>query len=312
VVAGSGSWGVRKLGARLLLAAVLSAVPVTPAAGASVSSPQRNPYAGLGTWLDIYATAAWSHPKREVQAMSRVGVRTLYLQTGNYGQRADLVRPQALGHFLRAAHGAGLRVIAWYLPSFAHPARDARRALAAIRFRSARGERFDGFALDIEASLVRSVPVRNRRLLRLSARLRRAAGPGYALGAIIPSPVGMRRHPAYCPHFPYRSLARFYDVFLPMAYSTDAGVRGSEATRAYNATDVAVIRARTGKPHVPIHLIGGIAGTMGAGEATGFMRAVADCAPLGYSLYEFPLTSRADWKALATPPAAEAGAEPCT
>ena len=35
-----------------------------------------------------------------------------------------------------------------------------------------------------------------------------------------------------------------------------------------------------------------------------FMRAVADCSPLGYSLYEFPLTSRATWKALTTPLAA--------
>jgi hypothetical protein len=290
---------------------VLAAVLVAPAAGASVSSQPSTPYAGLGTWLDIYATAAWAHPKREVTAMARDGVRTLYLQTGNYGQRVDLVHPRALGHFLHAAHAAGLRVVAWYLPSFLDPAQDARRALAAIRFRSATGERFDSFALDIEASLVKGVPLRSRRLLRLSARLRAAVGRRYPLGAIIPSPVGIRRHPAYWPRFPYRQLARFYDVFLPMAYSTDAGVRGSEATRAYNAADVAIIRTRTGKPHVPIHLIGGIAGTMGAGETAGFMRAVADCAPLGYSLYEFPITRRATWTALAAPPAAQAADKPC-
>ena len=122
--------------------------------------------------------------------MARVGVRTLYLQTGNYSQRADLVRPSALGRFVDAAHAAGLRVVAWYLPSFLYPAQDTRRALAAIRFRSPTGQRFDAFALDIEASLVRHVPLRNQRLLRLSAQLRAATGPGYALGAIIPSPVG--------------------------------------------------------------------------------------------------------------------------
>ena len=244
--------------------------------------------------------------------MAREGVRTLYLQTGNYGQRVDLVRPQALGRFLDAAHRAGLRVVAWYLPSFTNPAQDARRALAAIRFRSARGERFDSFALDIEASLARPVALRNQRLLRLSARLRAAVGPRYALGAIIPSPVGIRRHPAYWPRFPYRPLARFYDVFLPMAYATNAHVRGSRATFAYDAAGIAIIRARTGNPHVPIHLIGGIAGTMGAGETTGFMRAVAACAPLGYSLYEFPITSRANWTALTSPRAAAASDPACT
>lgn len=278
-----------------------------------MSSRAASPYAGLGTWLDIFATAVWANPEREVGDMARHGVRTLYLQTGNYSQRADLVRPRALGRFVDAAHADGMRVVAWYLPSFLSPAQDERRALAAIRFRSANGERFDGFALDIEASLVRGVPLRSRRLLTLSARLRAEAGPRYALGAIIPSPVGILRHPAYWPGFPYRSLARFYSVFLPMAYFTDAGVHGSKRTRAYLAADVADIRADTGDPDVPIHLIGGIAGTMGPEETAGFMRAVADCAPLGYSLYEFPITSRATWTALtAPPPVAAAGAPACT
>jgi hypothetical protein len=290
-----------RLGALLAAAAFLPAVLLAPETRASVPTRQPTAYAGLGTWLDIFATAAWADPKREVAAMARDGVRTLYLQTGNYSQPVDLLRRRALGRFVDAAHAAGLRVVAWYLPSFADPAQDTRRALAAIRFRSARGERFDSFALDIEASLVRPVRLRNQRLLRLSARLRAAAGRRYALGAIIPSPVGLRRHPAYWPRFPYRQLARFYDVFLPMAYFTDAHVHGTKSTRAYLASDIADIRTRTGDRHVPIHLIGGIAGSMGARETTGFMRAVADCGPLGYSLYEFPLTRRATWKALRGP-----------
>jgi hypothetical protein len=291
-----------RLGSRLLLVAVvLSALLVAPASGAP---PHRSAYAGLGTWLDIYATPSWTHPEQEVAAMARDGVRTLYLQTGNYEQSVDLVRPGKLGRFIDAAHAAGMQVVAWYLPSLLHPVQDTRAALAAIRFRSAKGERFDSFALDIEASLVHSVPLRSHRLLQLSNRLRRAVGRRYPLGAIIPSPVGIRRHPTYWPHFPYRELARTYDVFLPMAYATDAGIRGIRATRAYNAADIAIIRDRTGRPHVPIHLIGGLANAMGARETTGFMRAVADCGPLGYSLYAFSVTRQATWKALAVRPTA--------
>jgi hypothetical protein len=83
-----------------------------------------------------------------------------------------------------------------------------------------------------------------------------------------------------------------------MAYFTDAGVRGANAAFAYLAADVADIRDRTGNPRVPIHLIGGLAGAMGARETAGFMRAVDACDPLGYSLYEFPITSRDEWTAL--------------
>jgi hypothetical protein len=296
----------------LLVAAFLSAVLVVPATNASVPSRGAIPYAGLGTWLDIYATAAWADPRGAVQAMSRDGVRTLYLQTGNYSQRVDLLRRPALGRFVDAAHAAGLRVVGWYLPSFANPVQDRRRALAAIRFRSPRGEGFDSFALDIEASLVKPVWLRTQRLVRLSAQLRAAAGPRYALGAIIPGVVGMRKHPHYWPGFPYRQLARYYDAFLPMAYFTDAHVHGTARTRAYLAADVAGIRARTGKPDVAIHLIGGIASSMGAAETAGFMRAVADCAPVGYSLYEFPLTSRATWRALSRSPTAATWSTRCT
>jgi hypothetical protein len=293
------------VGVRVLIATVvLAAVLVVPGSGGAAGSSQHSAYAGLGTWLDIYATPSWANPQREVAAMAGDGVRTLYLQTGNYEQRADLVRPRALGRFIDAAHAAGMRVVAWYLPSFLYPAQDTRRALAAIRFRSARSEHFDSFALDIEASLVKSVPLRSSRLLQLSARLRAAVGHRYPLGAIIPSPVGIRRHPHYWPRFPYRQLARFYNVFLPMAYATDRHVRGISATRAYDAADIAIIRARTGKPHVPIHLIGGLANAMGVKEIAGFMRAVGDCAPLGYSLYAFSVTRQTTWKALAAPPAA--------
>ena len=152
--------------AGLVAAAVLLSVmlPAEPAGG-SASSRDLTPYAGLATWLDIYANkAAWREPGREVAAMARDGARTLFLQTGNYRQSVDVVRRRAQGRFLEAAHAAGLRVVAWYLPSFANLGRDERRALAAIRFQSPNGEQFDGFALDIEATVVRGIQARNRRL----------------------------------------------------------------------------------------------------------------------------------------------------
>ena len=61
---------------------------------------------------------------------------------------------------------------------------------------------------------------RSVRLLGLSSALRKAVGPDYPLGAIIPSPRGMQLRPDYWPRFPYEGLARTYDVFMPMGYFT--------------------------------------------------------------------------------------------
>jgi hypothetical protein len=283
--------------ARLVLAAVLLAALVVPAAGTSAPARDLSTYAGLGTWLDIFAgRSAWSRPERQVAAMRRDGVRTLYIETGNYKQTVDLMRQRALGRYIDDAHAAGIRVVAWYLPSFANLARDERRALAAIRFRSPSGQHFDSFALDIEATVVRGLPLRNRRLIQLSTRLRSAVGPGYALGAITPSPIGMS--PYYWPGIPYRTLTRYYDVFLPMAYSTMRGIRGSAATLGYLSATVRAIRTSARNPNTPIHLIGGLGKQMGSGETAGFMRAVNASRPLGYSLYALPVTHRAAWPAL--------------
>lgn len=300
---------VRPGSARLPLAAVLSVVLLAPAAGASVASQPHSPYAGLGTWLSIYAKKAWRDPEPQVAAMAADGVRTLYLETGNYKQQADLVRPWELGPFIDAAHAAGLRVVAWYLPSFASLRKDERRAVAAIRFRSATGQRFDAFALDIEATVVRAIPLRDRRLVRLSKRLRRDVGPRYPLGAITPSPIGMS--PSYWPGIPYRALSHLYGVFLPMAYSTDRDLHGRKATRAYLAATVAAIRTAAANPRLRIHLIGGISGSMGTRETAGFMQAVAECSPVGYSLYSFPTTRPAAWTALTAPPRRPAGPGSC-
>lgn len=271
------------------------------------SSAQARPasidaYRGLGTWVDIYDPQLFAVPETAVAAMAARGVRTLYLETGNYKQRTALVQPERLSRFVEAAHASGIEVVAWYLPSFKNVPRDLKRSLAAIEFETPTGQRFDSFALDIEASVVRSPTRRTSRLLDLSGQLRAAVGDAYPLGAIIPSPRGIELLPTYWPGFPYAWLAGVYDVILPMAYHTYR-VEGAAATRAYIERSIEIIRTDVGDPSVPIHVIGGIGDRTSKAEARGFMRAIAGCAPLGYSVYDFTVTSEATWKALQTPPA---------
>src|SRR5579864_4324860 len=231
----------------LTLVAVCLALPLSVSAGAAATPSPLEVYGGLGTWLDIFAARSWSRPAAVVASAGSHGVGTLYLQTSNFSQTSDIVRPIALGRFVEAAHAAGLKVVAWYLPGFLHPVLDVRRALAAIRFRSPHGQSFDGFALDIEASAVANVSLRNARLLALARQLRRAAPQPYPLGAIIPSPVGMRRHPHYWPGFPYAQLAGVFDAFLPMAYFSYYA-HTPAAAYSYARDVVLAIRAKTGRP----------------------------------------------------------------
>jgi hypothetical protein len=287
-------------GPALLLVIAIAGLGVvaSTSSGGAASTRHRSPFAGLGTWVDIYS-AEWADPEAAVTAMAGHHVRTLYLETGNYSHAAPVFRPKEAGRFIDAAHAAGLRVVAWYLPSFLSVKTAERHALAAIRFRSATGGRFDGFALDIEATNVKSLKLRDHRLLVVSARLRHAVPRRYPLGAITPSPV--RMSPSYWPEIPYHALTRYYKAFLPMAYTTLRGIRGRQKTAAYLSSTVSDIRAASGRASFPVHLIGGLTGSMRAKETAGFMQAVARTRPFGYSLYAFGQTTPAMWRALARP-----------
>jgi hypothetical protein len=274
------------------------AVPLSLSARAGGAPSALEVYGGLGSWLDIFAGRPWSHPTAVVASAKTHGVGTFYLQTSNFSQVSDFVRPAAAGRFVEAAHAAGLKVVAWYLPGFTNPSLDSRRALAAIRFRSAHGQRFDGFALDIEASSVANVSLRNARLLALAQLLRRTMPAPYPLGAIIPSPVGMRRHPHYWPRFPYSQLAGVFDAFLPMAYFSYYA-HTPAAAYSYTRDVVLAIRARTGHPDALIHVIGGSASVIPPAMLAGFLGAVSDCGAQGISLYAYPQTSAQDWTDLA-------------
>ena len=293
---------MRRIAATLLLALGIA----LGASAAASAAPNLDAYRGLGTWIDIYDGPHLYAPEATVAAASARGVRTIYLETGNFTQRSDVVRPRLLSRFIEAAHARGIAVVAWYLPGFRPGPRDLRRSLAAIRFRTAGGQAFDGFALDIEDGAVKPESRRNARLLNLSAGLRAAVGPEYALGAITPSPSGMADRPNYWQSFPYAELAGVYDVFLPMVYSTYHG-DGARVVRRDVTRSMAILRTATGRPDQPVHLIGGLGDGLSAVESRAFAERVAALQPMGWSVYDFSVTSPAAWAALrplGPPPAA--------
>ncbi len=278
----------------MALAGVSLGIAVAPAA----AKPSLKPYKGAGAWLDIYDGPTLRKPQAAIDKLAANGVKTLYLETANFKQAAnvDIVFPKETGQLIELAHARGIKVVAWYLPSFANVARDLRRTLAAINFTSPTGQRFDSFALDIESNIVNPLAKRNSAMLDLSRRIRAAVGRNYALGAIVPDLRGSNVPPALWPFFPYKEVAKIYDVFLPMAY-TSVRVEGRAGVYRYTRANIDFIRARAGKK-ARVHMIGGIANLLDAGEAKAVVQAARDSKALGASFYDLPLSGPEEFSAL--------------
>jgi hypothetical protein len=271
-------------------------------AGCAPSAAARadpTPYRGTGAWVDLYDPSVRARPFEAVERMYEEGIDTLYLETGNH----RLARWRLIGYpttaslLIDTAHSLGIRVVAWYLPGLRNRRLDRARSLAAIRFTTPGGGHFDSFALDIESTLIRPIGSRNRALLALSRSVRRAVGRSYPLGAIVPDERSTTRSPGLWPGFPYRSVAALYDVILPMSYSTYR-THGARAVHRYTWSNIALIRALSGRAPPPIHLIGGLANRLRRGEAAAAAHAARAAGAIGLSFYKFTLSGADEWRAL--------------
>jgi hypothetical protein len=283
---------VRRAAARRILAARALA-----AAKRKAASLRLVAYRGLASWVDIYDHKALAHPIATVHAMAARGVKTLFIETGNFHTPPAVNNAAALQVFIRECHAHHMRIVAWYLPNLKSGSVDFGRIKKAIAFKTASGQKFDGFALDIESSAVHSVAARNRGLLALTKRIRAYTGRVYPLGAIIPSPVGLAKKRGYWNVFPYATIAAYYDVCLPMGYYTYHG-HGAKAALADTLGNVRIIRAQKGLAKKPIHLIGGISDNSSASQVRAFVTGVRRAKCYGASLYGWAGTTAADWKAL--------------
>jgi len=266
-------------------------------------------YRQLGTWADVYDYApAFAGSSgvpylapASVDAMAAAGIRTLYIQASINSPRASgiLEAPDLLGAFLTRAHARGMQVVAWYLPTFSDIDADLQR-LRAIRDFRASGQGFDGLAVDIEATEgVADAARRNAALIELSQRLR--AETGTAIGAIVLPPVLLEVvNPNYWPEFPWKSLAPYYDVWLPMAYWTDRTIAsGYRDPARYTTENITRLHTDLGQPNAAVHVIGGIGGSSSADQYRAFVTAARKGGAVGISVYDFSVTAPAVWPILA-------------
>jgi hypothetical protein len=281
----------------------MTSVPAILRSQARVTVRNLEPYAGYGTWVDVYdfGPSFQGRGRRprvtpaDIDAMARHGVRTLYLQASQRDPRSPgpLADAGALAALLVRAQRAGIRVVGWYLPRFDDVKKDLAHLEAVSDFQVL-GHRFDGVAVDIEwTDSVADPKARNNRLVDLSRRLR-AHNSRDVLGAIVLPPVQTEIiNRAKWPAFPWRKLAGSYDVWLPMGYWTvRSPASGYKDGRRYTDENVRRIRINLGEPDAPVHAIGGIGDQLTAQQAKGFVQAVRETKAIGASIY--------DWASLAT------------
>jgi len=285
----------------LRLAAILVTLALAPPAAPSPAhvAPRAGPvaYRGTGAWIDRYDFEQLPGAKLAVARMAAHGVRTLYVETASWRvpRDVDVVAPVQTAQLVEAAHAHGMRVVAWYLPAFDDLRLDLRRIRSALHFRTPAGQGFDYFALDIEATAINPIRRRNAAFLKLSRSMRIAAGGDYPLGAIVPDARSTTGGGGLWPAFPYTAAARYYDVFLPMAYSTLNRATGARRVYAYTAANVRLVRKAT---HRPVHVIGGITDAMTPAEQAAVALAARDAGAVGASLYKFRLYDTGSWAAL--------------
>jgi len=289
-------------GAVLLALALIAGFAVlarsrTATTTSTSAAPDIDAYRGLGCWVSIYDKTAWADPEGAIAVMAGHGVRTLFIQTGNSNSKGVVYNEPLQQRFITAAHARGMKVVAWYLPEMVDLASDYDRIAAAIALRTADGQAFDSFALDIESTKIKDTSARAAALAALTTRLRRLVGDTYPLGGIVPSPVGIAKQTGFWNDFPYAAVARSYDVMLPMAYYTYHGT-GATAAAADIATSVKIIRATPGCASEPIHMIGGLAKKSSGPETAAFATQSKASGCVGASLYSWSGTNAADWEGL--------------
>ena len=250
------------------------------------------PYRGSGTWVDVYDwSKRYGGAKFGVADIDRVaaaGYQTVYIQTTKAKIADAVLEPARLKSIIRRAHERGLSVVGWYLPSHDNEWRDYRKTIAMLRLG------VDGIGLDLESTVVKDVPTRSAAAVRLMRRVAdkvTSTDRPLALASITYTPFTLDASQRLWPDFPWRELADYTHVWMPMSYWSQQLGRGNGMDNATTFTNDSItrLRERLGDD-ARIHMIGG-SGTS-AYQVQRMVDAVRAAGPgvIGASLYDWRTT----------------------
>lgn len=254
-------------------------------------------FSGLGAWVDVYDYPLLPLHKT-IAVLKKAGVQTLYMETGMSGTRQAVV-PESVP-WLVAAHKAGMKVVAWYLPYYVNVHSDVARTVWIARF-THNGIRFDGVGVDIEfKGAMGNNRIWNRNVVAHMNGVRHALGPDYPLAAIPPPPLQMRLAPETWQGFPWAQLGKVSsDIMLMSYWSFRTGCPRIALNCPYEFTkyNVEITRRLTGD-RVPIHVIGGVGDGITWSGLNQFVQGAIDAHADGASIYDIGTTRPQWWRSL--------------
>lgn len=203
------------------------AVPPVPAKKVPAKKPARKPAVrkaapvrhapvtrwlptGTGMWIHEFAKTEHGNARAVVARARRVGLSTLYVQTGS--SKKGWIGTPTLRALLPATKGTSIRVVAWDFPTLQNPVADAQRLASAARFHCGGCPRVAAVAPDVETAS-EGTRIGDRAVARYYTALRRALPADVAILATVPWPSEKRTG-----RYPYARTASLSDAMMPMAY----------------------------------------------------------------------------------------------
>lgn len=241
--------------------------------------------AGKGDWM---LWRDWKHyPVQDtIKRFKDAGVTHVYLHIstsldGFFGR-------DAMEDFLPQAHEAGIVVIGSTYASLKDPYKDASQAVQMMDYVTAKGDKFDGLAADLEENLF------EWQVETFSKTIRNKYGADMPMIAVV--------YPASW-HWiaqPWHVYKKYYDVMGPMVY-WHYKAKEYTYTEAYNAvkSEMEYLNRNTG---LPVTMIGQSYNMFpdswqfpAAHEIKGAMQAAKDLGAVGYSTYRGRTATDYEW-----------------
>jgi len=291
------------------LAGVVVAFILAVALGLAAAPPAQAVHSGLyafrylGAWIDLYDQGI--PPAAGAADMRARGVRTIFIETARWNSSGSFDNPAWIGQWVDEAYRNGMKIVGWYLPGYGDITRDVRRTTAIATFRSPLGHRFHAVAIDIEDkrevnySLHRFNEGVARHLSRVRYRLTQIFGTSsYPVGAITPAPLAMALRPDNWRGFPWRAIARWANVVMPMAYWSfrdDCSTVRQHCPYYYLRDNAIQARHLTG---LRVHAIGGVGDRSTERQVLAAVRGTFAAHAYGGSLYDYRTTATDFWSPL--------------
>jgi len=243
---------------------------------------------GKGMWTWQWLRTESGDAAAIVDRAVGAGLTQLWVRVAD--SRDGFYAGDTLSAIVPAAHSRGIAVIAWGFPHLYDPVADAAWSVAVLDWRTAAGDRVDGFSADIETDS-EGVALAPRRVA-VYLGLVRAARSGRPLVATVFPPTDH-----WMAVYPYSAMAPYVDAFAAMVYweCKQPGVAADQAVRRLSSMR-------------PVHVIGqafdfadvgGRRVAPSAAELERFMTVARQDGALGASFWVWQHMDAEEWGELA-------------